>query len=143
MSEQETRAVAFGAVEILLVEDNPADVRLTREALASDRLWNNLSVARDGVEAMAHLRREGKFAGAARPDLILLDLNLPPYRAASQRPPRPDSARRASVFATGTGTRECASRPPGRDPARATACWHPPPPCTSATTRTRGPAPDS
>jgi chemotaxis family two-component system response regulator Rcp1 len=67
----------FGPVEILLVEDNPADVRLTREALASDRLWNNLSVAKDGVEAMAYLRREGKFAAAVRPDLILLDLNLP------------------------------------------------------------------
>jgi CheY-like chemotaxis protein len=77
MSEQETRAVVFGPVEILLVEDNPADVRLTREALSSHRLWNNLSVAKDGVEAMAYLRREGKFAAAVRPDLILLDLNLP------------------------------------------------------------------
>jgi CheY-like chemotaxis protein len=65
------------AVEILLVEDNPGDVRLTREALKSDRLWNTLQVARDGVEAMAYLRREGKFRGAVRPDLILLDLNLP------------------------------------------------------------------
>jgi CheY-like chemotaxis protein len=64
-------------VEILLVEDNPADVRLTREALNSDRLWNHLSVAKDGVEAMAYLRREGSFAAAPRPDLILLDLNLP------------------------------------------------------------------
>jgi chemotaxis family two-component system response regulator Rcp1 len=77
MSEQETRAVEFGPAEILLVEDNPADVRLTREALNSDRLWNNLSVAKDGVEAMAYLRQEGKFAAAPRPDLILLDLNLP------------------------------------------------------------------
>jgi CheY-like chemotaxis protein len=77
MSEHETRAVVFGAVEILLVEDNPADVRLTREALNSDRLWNNLSVAKDGVEAMAYLRRQGRFAAAPRPDLILLDLNLP------------------------------------------------------------------
>src|ERR1035438_3431605 len=77
MSEQETRAVEFGPVEILLVEDNPADVRLTREALNSDRLWNHLSVAKDGVEAMAYLRREGRFATAPRPDLILLDLNLP------------------------------------------------------------------
>jgi CheY-like chemotaxis protein len=64
-------------VEILLVEDNPADVRLTREALNSDRSWNHLSVARDGVEAIAYLRREGEFAAAPRPDLILLDLNLP------------------------------------------------------------------
>ena len=77
MTQQETRAVEYGPVEILLIEDNPADVRLTREALGSDRLWNNLSVARDGVEAMAYLRREGTFAEAARPDLILLDLNLP------------------------------------------------------------------
>jgi len=77
MSEHESRAVVFGPVEILLVEDNPADVRLTREALNSDRLWNNLSVAKDGVEAMAYLRRQGRFAAAPRPDLILLDLNLP------------------------------------------------------------------
>src|ERR1019366_8594332 len=74
---QQTRAVEFGPVEILLVEDNPADVRLTREALNSDRLWNNLSVTKDGVEAMAYLRRQGRFAAAPRPDLILLDLNLP------------------------------------------------------------------
>jgi CheY-like chemotaxis protein len=66
-----------GSVEILLVEDNPGDVRLTQEALKSDRLWNTLQVVRDGVEAMAYLRREGEFRGAVRPDLILLDLNLP------------------------------------------------------------------
>ena len=66
-----------GPVEILLVEDNPGDVRLTREALKSDRLWNTLQVVRDGVEAMAYLRREGEFSGAVRPALILLDLNLP------------------------------------------------------------------
>ena len=77
MTNQENRTVEYGPVEILLVEDNPADVRLTREALSADRLWNSLSVAKDGVEAMAYLRREGKFAAAARPDLILLDLNLP------------------------------------------------------------------
>ena len=77
MTAQDTRAVESRPVEILLVEDNPADVRLTREALNSDRLWNRLSVARDGVEAMAYLRREGRFAAAALPDLILLDLNLP------------------------------------------------------------------
>ena len=77
MTGQQTRAVEFGPVEILLVEDNPADVRLTREALNSDRLWNNLSVTKDGVEAMAYLRRQGRFAAAPRPDLILLDLNLP------------------------------------------------------------------
>jgi two-component system, chemotaxis family, response regulator Rcp1 len=77
MTDQPTRAVEYGPVEILLIEDNPADVRLTREALTSDRLWNRLTVATDGVEAMACLRREGKFALAPRPDLILLDLNLP------------------------------------------------------------------
>ncbi|WIM06289.1 MAG: response regulator [Candidatus Nitricoxidivorans perseverans] len=63
--------------EFLLVEDNPGDVRLTREALSESKLRNNLTVVGDGVEAMAFLRREGKYAGAARPDLILLDLNLP------------------------------------------------------------------
>ena len=64
-------------VEILLVEDNPGDVRLTKEGLAESKVRNNLHVARDGVEAMAFLRREGEHAGAVRPDLIVLDLNLP------------------------------------------------------------------
>jgi chemotaxis family two-component system response regulator Rcp1 len=64
-------------VEILLVEDNPGDVRLTIEALRDAKVRNNLHVARDGVEAMAFLRREGPYANAPRPDLILLDLNLP------------------------------------------------------------------
>jgi CheY-like chemotaxis protein len=64
-------------VEILLVEDNPGDVRLTREGLREGKVQNNLSVAPDGVEALAFLRREGKYTNAARPDLILLDLNLP------------------------------------------------------------------
>jgi two-component system, chemotaxis family, response regulator Rcp1 len=64
-------------VEILLVEDNPGDVRLTREALTEAKVRNNLYVATDGVQAIAFLRREGEFAGAVRPDLILLDLNLP------------------------------------------------------------------
>ena len=64
-------------IEILLVEDSPGDVRLTQEALKEGRVRNQLSVVGDGVEAMAFLRREGKFAGAVRPDLILLDLNLP------------------------------------------------------------------
>ena len=65
------------AIEILLVEDNPADVRLTLEALKDTKMRNTLNVVEDGVEAIAYLRREGKFAKAARPDLILLDLNLP------------------------------------------------------------------
>lgn len=64
-------------IEILLVEDNPADVRLTEEALREGKVRNNLHVARDGVEAVDFLKRRGKYAGAPRPDLVLLDLNLP------------------------------------------------------------------
>lgn len=64
-------------IEILLVEDNPGDVRLTQEALKDGKILNNLNVVSDGVEAMAFLHREGKFADAPRPELILLDLNLP------------------------------------------------------------------
>jgi two-component system, chemotaxis family, response regulator Rcp1 len=64
-------------VEILLVEDNPADVRLTQEALKEGKVYNNLHWSKDGVEALEFLRRQGKHAGAPRPDIILLDLNLP------------------------------------------------------------------
>ncbi len=64
-------------IEILLVEDNPGDVRLTIEALREGKVRNNLNVAGDGVDAMAFLRREGQYATSPRPDLILLDLNLP------------------------------------------------------------------
>ena len=64
-------------VEILMVEDNPGDVGLTREALRESGLLNHVSVVKNGVEAMAYLRREGEYGDAARPDLILLDLNLP------------------------------------------------------------------
>ncbi|MEW5931022.1 MAG: response regulator [Gemmatimonadota bacterium] len=64
-------------IEVLLVEDNPGDVRLTREALKEGKIRNNLHVARDGVEALAFLRREGEHADAPRPDVVLLDLNLP------------------------------------------------------------------
>jgi chemotaxis family two-component system response regulator Rcp1 len=64
-------------VEILLVEDNPGDERLTREALKEGKVYSNLYWAKDGVEAMQFLRREGKYAGAVRPDIVLLDLNLP------------------------------------------------------------------
>lgn len=64
-------------IEILMVEDNPDDVDLTREALKDAKVCNQLHVAQDGVEAMAFLRREGKYTGAPRPDIILLDLNLP------------------------------------------------------------------
>jgi two-component system response regulator len=63
--------------EILLVEDNPGDVELTKEALAGGKVANVLNVVSDGEEAMAYVRRQGKYAGARRPDLILLDLNLP------------------------------------------------------------------
>ena len=71
-------ASTFGKpVEILLVEDNPGDVDLTMEALENSKIRNTVSVAGDGEEAMAFLRRTGKHAGAPRPDLILLDLNLP------------------------------------------------------------------
>ncbi|HEY3306657.1 MAG TPA: response regulator [Candidatus Binatia bacterium] len=66
-----------GSARILLVEDNPGDVRLTREALKEGKILNDLSVVGDGVEALAFLRREGRYAEAERPDLILLDLNLP------------------------------------------------------------------
>lgn len=64
-------------IEILLVEDNPADVRLTKEALKEEKVYNNLSIVTDGVEAMTFLHKEGMHAKAPRPDLILLDLNLP------------------------------------------------------------------
>ena len=64
-------------VEILLIEDNPGDVRLTREAFKEGKVNNNLNVVKDGVEAMAFLRQENKYADAPRPDVILLDLNLP------------------------------------------------------------------
>ena len=64
-------------IEILLVEDNPGDVRLTREALKDAKVRNTLHVAMDGVEALAFLRKQGKYAAVPRPDLILLDLNLP------------------------------------------------------------------
>ena len=64
-------------IEILLVEDNPGDVLLTREALNGVKIYNNLHVAVDGDEALAFLHKEGEYASAPRPDLILLDLNLP------------------------------------------------------------------
>jgi chemotaxis family two-component system response regulator Rcp1 len=64
-------------IELLLVEDNPGDVRLTQEALREGKVCNHLHVAADGVEALAYLRREGQYANARQPDLILLDLNLP------------------------------------------------------------------
>jgi chemotaxis family two-component system response regulator Rcp1 len=64
-------------IQILLVEDNPGDVRLTREALKDSKMHNTLHVASDGVEALRFLRGEGEYEGSPRPDIILLDLNLP------------------------------------------------------------------
>ncbi|HST05741.1 MAG TPA: response regulator [Chloroflexia bacterium] len=64
-------------IEILLVEDSPGDVRLTVEALRDGKVLNNLSVATDGVEALAYLHQSGPYSNAPRPDLILLDLNMP------------------------------------------------------------------
>ena len=64
-------------IEILLIEDNAGDARLAREAIREAKVANNLTWVADGVEALALLHKEGKYAQAARPDLILLDLNLP------------------------------------------------------------------
>lgn len=71
MSEQQM------GIEVLLVEDDPGDVLMTREAFEEHKVANRLSVVSDGVSAMAFLRREGEHADAPRPDLVLLDLNLP------------------------------------------------------------------
>jgi chemotaxis family two-component system response regulator Rcp1 len=73
----ELLVTGMAAFEILLVEDSPGDVRLTREALKDAKMHINLHVASDGIEAMAFLNREGEYADVRRPDLILLDLNLP------------------------------------------------------------------
>ncbi len=67
----------YRPIEILLVEDNPGDVRLIREGLKDAKVHNRISVVGDGVDALAFLRREGKYSEAPQPDLILLDLNLP------------------------------------------------------------------
>jgi CheY-like chemotaxis protein len=64
-------------IEVLLVEDDPGDVLMTQEAFEEHKVRNKLNVVQDGEEALAYLRREGKYAEATRPDLILLDLNLP------------------------------------------------------------------
>ncbi|MBU4426122.1 MAG: response regulator, partial [Proteobacteria bacterium] len=69
---------AFGKpFDILLVDDNPGDVRLTQEAFNDGKMLNKLHVAEDGMEALAFLKREGKYTDAPRPELILLDLNMP------------------------------------------------------------------
>jgi two-component system, chemotaxis family, response regulator Rcp1 len=72
-----TVSTASAPIEILLVEDSPADVRLTKEALSEARVRNNVSVCTDGADALDFLQRRGRHADAVTPDLILLDLNLP------------------------------------------------------------------
>jgi len=72
-----TEKIDSSLLQVLLVEDNPGDVRLTREAFRDAKVHLEMHVASDGVEAMEFLYREGKFADSPRPDLILLDLNLP------------------------------------------------------------------
>jgi CheY-like chemotaxis protein len=76
-SEVEEEAIMSKPVEILLVEDNPGDVRLTMEALKEGKVLNNLTIARDGEEALEILFRRGEYADRPLPDIILLDLNLP------------------------------------------------------------------
>jgi two-component system, chemotaxis family, response regulator Rcp1 len=77
MNENENILKWSRPVEILLVDDNPADVTLTREAFSENKLCNNLSVVNDGVEAMDFLHKKGQFASVPTPDIILLDLNMP------------------------------------------------------------------
>jgi len=71
------RTARTAAFELLIVEDDAGDVMLTREALSGSRIPHNLQVVGDGEAAVAYLRGEGRYAGAVRPDLVLLDLNLP------------------------------------------------------------------
>lgn len=68
---------SINPIDILLVEDNPADVRLTVETLKEEKIYNSLQVVSDGEEALDYLHKRGKYTEATRPDLILLDLNLP------------------------------------------------------------------
>jgi two-component system response regulator len=77
MSEETTKGTPAEPLEVLLVEDNPGDVELTKRRLADSRYTLNISVAEDGEVAMAYLRHEGEHAGAPRPDVILLDLKMP------------------------------------------------------------------
>jgi chemotaxis family two-component system response regulator Rcp1 len=74
---QEITKEACRPIEILMVEDNPGDVRLTVEALKEGKIRNNFHTVEDGVEALAFLRHQGPYASAPRPDIVLLDLNLP------------------------------------------------------------------
>jgi CheY-like chemotaxis protein len=72
-----SQATSSESIDILLVEDNPGDGRLTREILVDQKICNRLHIVENGVDAMAFLRREGRFSDAPRPGLVLLDLNLP------------------------------------------------------------------
>jgi CheY-like chemotaxis protein len=72
-----TPKTAGTPIEVLLVEDDPGDILLIQEAFDFNKVHNNLSIVNDGEQALAYLRREGRYAGASRPDLVLLDLNLP------------------------------------------------------------------
>jgi CheY-like chemotaxis protein len=78
MTRRDTDAIlAMKPADVLLVEDNPSDVRLTREAMKEGRVLTNLHVVGDGQAAIDFLQRKGQYANAPRPDLVLLDLNLP------------------------------------------------------------------
>lgn len=77
MNENDTILKNARPVEILLVDDNPADVMLTREAFSENKLCNNLSVVNDGVQAMDYLRKRGQYVSVPTPDIVLLDLNMP------------------------------------------------------------------
>ncbi|MEY8017811.1 response regulator [Mycobacterium servetii] len=97
------------AIEILLVEDDPGDELITREAFEHNKLKNNLNVAHDGEEGLDYLYRRGKFADAVRPDLILLDLNLPKYdgrQLLEQVKSDPDLARIPVVVLTTSSAEE-------------------------------------
>jgi chemotaxis family two-component system response regulator Rcp1 len=95
-------------IDILLVEDNPGDVRLTVEALRDNKVRNNMIVAQDGAEAMAILRHEGQYADSPCPDLILLDLNLPKLdgREVLRRIKDDEELRRIPVVIVTTSTDE-------------------------------------
>ena len=92
--------------EILLVEDNPADIRLTREAFRESGVGVVLHIVRDGAEALAYLRGEDQHEGARRPDLILLDLNLPnmPGRECLETIKRDNSLKRIPIVALTTSS---------------------------------------
>lgn len=72
-----TSHISMSPIEILLIEDNPGDVRLTGEIFKEAKIYNNMNVMTDGIDAMAFLRQKDEYINAPRPDLILLDLNLP------------------------------------------------------------------